>query len=33
MVAGVLRAGDPRAVAEVRWAAVHGAVNLGMGLP
>jgi hypothetical protein len=26
--AGVLRAGDPRAVAEVLWAAVHGAVSL-----
>jgi AcrR family transcriptional regulator len=28
MDAGVLRAGDPRAVAEVLWAAVHGAVSL-----
>jgi AcrR family transcriptional regulator len=28
MDAGVLRAGDPRAVAEVLWAAVHGAVGL-----
>ena len=26
--AGVLQAGDPRAVAEVLWAAVHGAVSL-----
>jgi AcrR family transcriptional regulator len=28
MDAGVLRTGDPRAVAEVLWAAVHGAVSL-----
>ncbi len=28
MEAGVLQAGDPRAVAEVLWAAVHGAVSL-----
>jgi AcrR family transcriptional regulator len=28
MDAGALRAGDPRAVAEVLWAAVHGAVSL-----
>jgi AcrR family transcriptional regulator len=28
MAAGVLRPGDPRAVAEVLWAAVHGAVSL-----
>jgi AcrR family transcriptional regulator len=28
MDAGVLRAGDPQAVAEVLWAAVHGAVSL-----
>jgi AcrR family transcriptional regulator len=28
MAAGALRAGDPRAVAEVLWAAVHGAVSL-----
>ena len=28
MDAGVLRDGDPRAVAEVLWAAVHGAVSL-----
>jgi AcrR family transcriptional regulator len=28
MDAGVLRPGDPRAVAEVLWAAVHGAVSL-----
>ena len=28
MDAGVLRAGDPRAVAEVLWAAVHGVVSL-----
>jgi AcrR family transcriptional regulator len=28
MKAGVLRPGDPRAVAEVLWAAVHGAVSL-----
>jgi AcrR family transcriptional regulator len=28
MDAGVLRAGDPRTVAEVLWAAVHGAVSL-----
>jgi AcrR family transcriptional regulator len=28
MHAGALRAGDPRAVAEVLWAAVHGAVSL-----
>jgi hypothetical protein len=28
MDAEVLRAGDPRAVAEVLWAAVHGAVSL-----
>jgi AcrR family transcriptional regulator len=28
MEAGVLRPGDPRAVAEVLWAAVHGAVSL-----
>jgi AcrR family transcriptional regulator len=28
MDAGVLHAGDPRAVAEVLWAAVHGAVSL-----
>jgi AcrR family transcriptional regulator len=31
MDAGVLRAGDPRAVAEVLWAAVHGAVGLELG--
>src|SRR5918995_455908 len=28
MAAGALRPGDPRAVAEVLWAAVHGAVSL-----
>src|SRR5918993_359272 len=28
MEAGMLRAGDPRAVAEVLWAAVHGVVSL-----
>jgi AcrR family transcriptional regulator len=28
MDAGALRAGDPRAVTEVLWAAVHGAVSL-----
>jgi AcrR family transcriptional regulator len=28
MDAGVLRPGDPRAVAEVLWAAVHGTVSL-----
>ena len=28
MDAGALRSGDPRAVAEVLWAAVHGAVSL-----
>jgi AcrR family transcriptional regulator len=28
MEAGLLRPGDPRAVAEVLWAAVHGAVSL-----
>jgi AcrR family transcriptional regulator len=28
MDAGVLRSGDPRPVAEVLWAAVHGAVSL-----
>jgi AcrR family transcriptional regulator len=28
MEAGVLKTGDPRAVAEVLWAAVHGAVSL-----
>jgi AcrR family transcriptional regulator len=28
MEAGVLRPGDPQAVAEVLWAAVHGAVSL-----
>jgi AcrR family transcriptional regulator len=28
MDAGALRPGDPRAVAEVLWAAVHGAVSL-----
>jgi AcrR family transcriptional regulator len=28
MNAGALRPGDPRAVAEVLWAAVHGAVSL-----
>jgi AcrR family transcriptional regulator len=28
MEAGVVKAGDPRAMAEVLWAAVHGAVSL-----